>query len=227
VAQANKSQRALRSEGRSARSPSGGPARGSKRSESAPTPDACLEDDHDAHSRWAVEEWPEIEEVVEAIVGRIDTVQRHIERASVDTRNQLALAHGELKVLLRLARGVRSQGALAKNLLVSTGTMTNQLDKLEEAGLVVRHPDPDDRRGKLVEMTAKGRGVLDKYINVQAMRERQLVGGLSEREKVELNFLLRKLLASLRQQASAPGSGQGLLPSSSSQNHPRQRQLST
>ncbi|HEV3212040.1 MAG TPA: MarR family transcriptional regulator [Acidimicrobiales bacterium] len=165
--------------------------------------DGCPEDDYDEHSRWAAAKWPEVEEVVESIVSRIDMAQRHFERASVATRDQVGLAHGELKVLLRLTRGVRSQGEMAKNLLVSTGTMTNQLDKLEGAGLVVRHPDPADRRGKVVEMTAKGRDVLDTYVNVQARRERELVGGLNTKEKSELNVLLRKLLASLHDEAEA------------------------
>lgn len=144
-------------------------------------------------------------EVVESIVSRIDMVQRHIERASVDTRDQVGLAQGELKVLFRLTRGARSQGDIAKSLLVSTGTMTNQLDKLEGIGLVVRPQDPNDRRGKLVEMTEKGQEVLDSYVNVQAKRECQLIGGLSEKEKGELNLLLRKLLASLREQAGTQG----------------------
>ena len=159
----------------------------------------CVEDDYDEHSRWAAEMWPEIEEAVESIVTRIDMAQRHFERAAVDTRDQVGLSHGELKVLLRLSRGPRNQSELAKHLMVSTGTMTNQLDKLEGAGLVVRHPDPADRRGKVVEMTEKGREVLDTYINIQAGRERDLVGGLNDREKRDLNALLRKLLASLRE----------------------------
>ena len=167
--------------------------------------DPCLDDDHDEHSRWAASRWQEVEEVVESIVSRIDMVQRHIERASVDTRDQVGLAQGELKVLFRLTRGARSQGDIAKSLLVSTGTMTNQLDKLEGIGLVVRRQDPNDRRGKLVEMTEKGQEVLDSYVNVQAKRERQLIGGLSEKEKGELNLLLRKLLASLREQAGTQG----------------------
>jgi DNA-binding MarR family transcriptional regulator len=161
------------------------------------------EDDYDEHSRWAIAEWSEIEAVVESIVSRIDMSQRHLERAAVDTRGQVGLAHGELKILLRLARGARSQGRLAKVLLVSTGTMTNQLDKLEGAGLIVRTPDPADRRGKIVEMTAKGRSVLDTYVNVQAKRERQLLSGLDEAEKEQLNGLLRKLMASFREQAGA------------------------
>ena len=204
MAQADKARGTGRSRSRSAGPPVGGDA-GSHREEL--TADPCGEDDYDAHSRWAAARWPEVEEVVEAIVSRIEMAQRHIERSSVDTRDQLGLAQGELKVLLRLTRGARSQGAIAKNLLVSTGTMTNQLDKLEGAGLVVRRPDPADRRGKLVEMTVKGQEVLDSYVNVQAKRERQLIAGLSKQERTELNVLLRKLLASLSEQADARGYG--------------------
>jgi len=167
------------------------------------TVDHCVDDDYDEHARWAAARWPEVEEVVEAIVSRVDMVQRHIERASVDTRDQLGISQGELKILLRLTRGARSQGDIAKSLLVSTGTMTNQLDKLQASGFVVRSPDPTDRRGKLVDMTPLGRETLDNYVNVQAKRERQLVSGLSPHEKSELNTLLRKLLASVRDEAKA------------------------
>ncbi|MFZ0173186.1 MAG: MarR family transcriptional regulator [Acidimicrobiales bacterium] len=165
---------------------------------------ACEDDDYDEHARWAAQAWPTIDLDVEAIVSRVEHAQRYLERAAVDTRDQVGLAHGELKVLLRLARGIRSQGELAKALLVSTGTMTNQLDKLEAAGLVMRLPDPDDRRGKLVEMTRKGRETLDNYINVQAKREQQLLGRLSAAEKRQLNDLLRKLLASLGDKPQPP-----------------------
>ena len=168
----------------------------------------CHVDDYDEHARWAAARWPEVEEVVESIVSRVDMVERHIERASVDTRDLLGISQGELKILLRLTRGARSQGDIAKTLLVSTGTMTNQLDKLEAAGLVVRSPDPTDRRGKLVEMTPMGRETVDNYVNVQAKRERQLVSGLSPQEKGELNVLLRKLLASLREEAKTKESSQ-------------------
>ena len=100
-------------------------------------------DDTDEHVRWATHAWSEIDPDVEGIVCRVERAQRHLERAAVDTRDQVGLAQGELKILLRLTRGARGQGDLAKSLLVSTGTMTNQLDKLEAAGLVVRLADPD------------------------------------------------------------------------------------
>jgi DNA-binding MarR family transcriptional regulator len=161
----------------------------------------CADDDFDEHVRWATTAWPEIDPDVEGIVTRIDKAQRYLERAATDTLERVQLTHGELKVLLRLTRGTRGQGEVARNLLVSTGTMTNQLDKLEKAGLVRRHPDPDDRRGKIVEMTTKGHETLNHYISVQAKRERQLLSHLTPAEKQQLNDLLRKCLASLDDQS--------------------------
>ena len=79
--------------------------------------------------------------------------------------------------------------------------MTNRLDKLEAAGLVKRHPDPKDRRGVLVELTAEGRGALDRYVAVQAKRERELMSTMSEKERGQLTALLRKLLASVEEKS--------------------------
>jgi DNA-binding MarR family transcriptional regulator len=154
-------------------------------------------DDCDEHIAWALREWTQIEPDVEAIVTRIGKANRYIERAAVDTLESLDLAQGELKVLLRLSRGRRSHGEIARDLLVSTGTMTNRLDKLEAAGFVSRHADPADRRGVIVELTASGRQVLDRYIGVQAAREQRLLSAMSAEDKRQLNRLLRKLLASV------------------------------
>ena len=134
---------------------------------------------------------------MEGVVTRIEKAARYFERAATDTLETAQLTHGELKVLLRLTRATRGQGDIARSLLVSTGTMTNQLDKLERAGLVRRLPDPDDRRGKLVEMTPEGHERLNNYISVQAKRETQLLSHLTQTEKRQLLDLLRKCLASL------------------------------
>jgi DNA-binding MarR family transcriptional regulator len=155
------------------------------------------DDDFDEHVRWATTAWPAIDPDVEGVVTRIEKAARYFERAATDTLEMVRLTHGELKVLLRLTRGARGQGDIARSLLVSTGTMTNQLDKLESAGLVRRHPDPNDRRGKLVEMTEKGHQTLDNYVSVQAKRESQLLSHLTPAEKKQLIDLLRKCLASL------------------------------
>jgi DNA-binding MarR family transcriptional regulator len=159
-------------------------------------------DEYDEHAAHAVSTWPEIDLVVETIVNRISKVDRYVERAAVDTLKELDLAKGELKVLLCVNRsGRRSPGEIAQHLLVSTGTMTNRLDKLEKSGLVKRLPDPEDRRGVLVELTADGRATLDRYVAVQAKRERDLASAMSEEDRLELARLLRRLLASVEERA--------------------------
>lgn len=159
-------------------------------------------DEFDEHAAHAVERWPEIDFDVETIVNRISKVDRYVERAAVNTLKELGLAQGELKVLLCVNRkGQRSAGEIAEHLLVSTGTMTNRLDKLEAAGLVRRLPDPEDRRGVLVELTPDGSATLDRYIAVQAKRERELMSAMSHEERVRLAALLRKLLSSVEERA--------------------------
>jgi len=81
-------------------------------------------------------------------------------------------------------------------LLLSSGAMTNRLDRLEEMGLVRRLPDPTDRRGRLVELTAKGRRLVDKAVVDHIADEEKLMAPLSRSERGRLAALLRKLLLS-------------------------------
>jgi DNA-binding MarR family transcriptional regulator len=86
-----------------------------------------------------------------------------------------------------------------RELVVSTGAMTNRLDKMERTGLVARRPDPSDRRGVLLELTEEGRQRLDDYVALAGRRKRELLSAaLNDDEKRELNRLLRKLLAGLQ-----------------------------
>jgi DNA-binding MarR family transcriptional regulator len=84
--------------------------------------------------------------------------------------------------------------ALYKELVLSSGAMTNRLDVLERAGLVERQPDPNDRRGTLIELTTKGKAVLDRAIKVHLQGEAQMVAHLSSDEQKCLAGLLKKLL---------------------------------
>jgi DNA-binding MarR family transcriptional regulator len=72
--------------------------------------------------------------------------------------------------------------------------MTNRLDRLEEAGLVRRVADPDDRRGVLVELTDKGGKLWSEAIGAQAEKEALLASALTKRELSELNDLLRRVM---------------------------------
>jgi DNA-binding MarR family transcriptional regulator len=152
----------------------------------------------DERVRDVIEVWPEIDPLVEKIVSRIDRINRLIDKAAMVNLEQVGLTHEEFHVLMELQRGDHSHGALCREMMSSTGAMTNRLDKLERAGLVERHPDPDDRRGVLLHLTAPGRERLDEYIAIQGARERQLLSALGATEQRELDSLLRKLYMSLQ-----------------------------
>src|ERR1700734_1776242 len=88
-----------------------------------------------------------------------------------------------------------SPGALLRATLVTSGTMTNRIDRLAEAGLVSRHRDPQDKRGVLVTLTARGRTVVDAALEDLLRSERVLLTGLDRGQQRELASLLRILLA--------------------------------
>jgi len=85
---------------------------------------------------------------------------------------------------------------LFSSILLSSGAMTNRLDRLEEMDLVRRLPDPKDRRGRLVELTAKGRRLVDRVVVDHLTKEHELIDPLSGSEQKQLAKLLRKLLLS-------------------------------
>jgi DNA-binding MarR family transcriptional regulator len=72
--------------------------------------------------------------------------------------------------------------------------MTNRLDRLEEAGFVQRHPDPEDRRGVLVRLTPSGKRRVDACLSDLVSRERQLLSPLEEADQRALADLLRRML---------------------------------
>jgi DNA-binding MarR family transcriptional regulator len=91
----------------------------------------------------------------------------------------------------------RKAGELAERSDISSGAMTNRLDRLEEAGLVRRLRDPDDRRGVLVELTDAGDRLYGESVSAQAAKEALVASALDEDEKQQLNALLRKIMLEL------------------------------
>ncbi len=150
------------------------------------------------HVRWAVANWPQIDPEVEGIVTRVEKINRHLQNASRASLGEVGLTKEEWKVLMALHDDVRSHGWLCRDLDVSTGAMTNRLDKLEGRALIRRAPDPQDRRGVLLELTAAGQARLEEYIDAGAGREREMLDDLTQREKQQLNRLLSKLLVALQ-----------------------------
>jgi DNA-binding MarR family transcriptional regulator len=89
----------------------------------------------------------------------------------------------------------RSPGGLASTLMVTTGAMTNVLDRLEEAGLTRRLRNPADRRSVIVEATDEGVALWYAAVNELGAEEAGVVSVLTASEQRQLNSLLRKLLA--------------------------------
>jgi DNA-binding MarR family transcriptional regulator len=152
---------------------------------------------------------PELDLEVEGIVDRINGINRRIRKMLDETLEQYDLTERDWKVLCSLRwKGKphrRSAGDLARLADLSSGAMTNRLDQLERAGLVRRLPDPDDRRGVLVELTPKGLRLHQEAIGVQAEREALLAEALTQREKEQLNDLLRRVMLAL--ESRFPGRG--------------------
>ena len=133
-----------------------------------------------------------------AVMVRLLRVARHLERALQATYASFDLNSGEFDVLatLRLEHPTYhlSPTDLFRSLMLSSGAMTNRIDRLERAGLVVRRVDPKDRRGILVALTPEGRKVVDRALAISVADQRQLLTTLQQVERERLAELLRKLL---------------------------------
>jgi DNA-binding MarR family transcriptional regulator len=85
---------------------------------------------------------------------------------------------------------------LLNSVILSSGAMTNRLDRLEAMGLVERLPDPADRRGRLVALSERGHTIVDAAAVDHLAGEQRLLSGLDADEREQLAGLLRKLLLS-------------------------------
>ena len=110
------------------------------------------------------------------------------------------VSFGEYLVLAALRRAGppyrMNPTTLFNSVILSSGAMTNRLDRLEALGLVERHPDPTDRRGRLVELTDRGRELVDTAVVEHLANEERLLGALDAGEREQLAGLLRRLLLS-------------------------------
>jgi DNA-binding MarR family transcriptional regulator len=133
------------------------------------------------------------------VLSRISRLARHLDIARRAAFADHGLETWEFDVLSALRRqGPPFQltpGALLRATLVTSGTMTNRIDRLAAAGLVRREPDPRDRRGKLVTLTEQGVVRADAALADLLRRERVLLAGLDGRERQQLADLMRILLA--------------------------------
>jgi DNA-binding MarR family transcriptional regulator len=148
-------------------------------------------------ARWQSER-PDLDVSPLQVLSRVSRLARHLDRA----RRAAFAAHGletwEFDVLSALRRQgppyQLSPGTLIRATLVTSGTMTNRIDRLEAAGLVSRRRDLQDKRGVLVQLTSDGLKTVDSAFAALLAREKALLTGLDAEQQNQLAGLLRILL---------------------------------
>src|SRR5262245_49842790 len=108
---------------------------------------------------------PELDPSPLALVGRVIVLAQHLEASVGAALEKHGLTLGQFDILATLRRhgpkGGLTPSELLRSVMLSSGGMTARLDKLEEAGLITRVADAEDRRKVVIELTAKGRRVID------------------------------------------------------------------
>lgn len=114
---------------------------------------------------------------------------------------RFGLQSGEFDVLATLRRSgvpfALTPTELYEATMVTSGAMTNRLDRLEKAGLITRGPHPQDRRGVIVQLTEGGRDLIDEAVTAHVENEHQVLSVLTREEQDRLADLLAKLISGL------------------------------
>jgi DNA-binding MarR family transcriptional regulator len=132
------------------------------------------------------------------VLSRVTRLGHHLDGARRQAFAEHSVEPWEFDVLAALRRAgdpyELSPGRLLKETLVTSGTMTNRVDRLVARSLVTRLPDPGDRRGVLVRLTDVGRTTVDGALESLLAREHALLAGLGPQEQTRLAGLLRSLV---------------------------------
>ncbi|MGW7273183.1 MarR family winged helix-turn-helix transcriptional regulator [Streptomyces sp. NPDC054864] len=136
-----------------------------------------------------------------ALVGRIKRADHLLSKGMKPIFAEHGLEFPEFDVLATLRRvGAPHEltaGGLLKTAMVTSGAITNRLDKLERKGMIERHPDPSDRRAIRVRLTEAGRELVDRAVVDHVANEERMLAPLSAADRRALDGALRRLLVSL------------------------------
>lgn len=146
--------------------------------------------------QWSTQR-PDLDASALGVVSRVLILAGRLERLADRALEPFGLSLWQLDVLGAIARSgppyALHPKQLSRSVFLSTGAMTNRIDRLEQAGLVERKADPNDRRGVLVALTEKGLAVTQQAIAARFEEARANVAALSEDERELLADLLRRL----------------------------------
>lgn len=164
-------------------------------------------DDVDAIVAAWQRERPDLDMAPLEVLSRISRLARRLDLARASAFAEHDLEAWEFDVLSALRRAGApyelSPGLLVQQTLVTSGTMTNRVDRLERRGFVERRPSPRDRRGVIVRLSESGRARVDDALADLLARERTLLSDLPTADQARLAQLLRRLLVPLESEARA------------------------
>jgi DNA-binding MarR family transcriptional regulator len=145
--------------------------------------------------------YPDVDVTAYQVTARLARLGQHLARRQEEVFGELGLNRGEVGVLsaLRLAGPPYrlTPTRLGRGLLLSSAGITSRLDRLERRGLVVRLPDPDDRRGVLIELTTSGAELVDSAVRANSESEARLLTTFGPEDLAEFERLLRRLAVTL------------------------------
>lgn len=149
-----------------------------------------------------IEQWarvrPDLDTAAMAVFGRISRLARAMGDRMEKAYARYGISRGEFDVLATLRRSgepyTLSPRQLSGTLMLTTGGMTGRLDKLERAGLLRRSPDPHDRRGLQVTLTAEGLRLIDEAVAAGLAEQTRALSALDGERAAQLSALLRELL---------------------------------
>jgi DNA-binding MarR family transcriptional regulator len=143
-------------------------------------------------------ERPDLDLVPMALVGRLKRVFHHVDLGMREYFGRYGLDVSEFDVLATLRRSGApyelTAGALLQSAMVTSGAITNRVDRLAGKGLVQRRPSPTDRRAVLIGLTPAGFELIDAILTGHIANEERLISALTAEERAQLGGLLGKLL---------------------------------
>lgn len=148
--------------------------------------------------QWA-EQRPDLDTTPQGIIGRLHRLANYLTEELCAVYAEHGLTEAEFDVLATLRRAGEpfslAPGELALQTMVTTGAMTKRLDKLVGSGWVTRTQSGEDRRGRLISLTASGKEKIDEAFAAHMRNEKRLVEQLSPAERPVMENLLRNWLA--------------------------------
>ena len=152
--------------------------------------------------QWKYER-PDLDATPMGVVGRVLRLALILQARVEAVLKPMGLSLWQFDVLVTLRRNGEpyrmSPTGLMHDVMLSSGAMTNRIDKLESMQLVRRRPDPDDRRGVLIELTGKGLALAERAIAVRFDEAREAVTLLAPKERKAMEAALRTLILGLEQ----------------------------